>query len=397
MVQVDLDTIQAACNKYGLHKGEQLCLYLLARNKQLQEQIDEANYNFVQLMDVTQTPSRPELTDTVRQWGGIISEINRKLDITDSSLTLERTKQLFGIVHRTKNLLGVASSANIETGIKNLLTNVRDMQNRPSNDTNDEGINDGARYVNQRRPSNRVNFDIVDEDTGGDENRMSMARSDWNNSQMTSVIPSKYKRARINEFYGKDNENVSDFLFLLETSFTADRIHDEDKVGIAVGYLREAPLAMYRRLISQGPLTWTQFKDRMMKAYQPFNKEMEFRERLQKLRQNGKFSEYLRQYSLLINQITNMSEMDQIHFFQNGLNFNTAMEVKIARPKTLTEAIDIAQAYDQKFKIYSDKPKQHNENNAGRNYYRNENNGGRNDHRNDNNGGRKKFSTKVRE
>jgi hypothetical protein len=217
MVQTDLDTIQAACNKYGFNKGEQLCLYLLARNKQLQEQIDEANYNFVQLMEETQTPSRPELTDTVRQCGGIISEINRKLDITDSSLTLERTKQLFGIVHRTKILLGVASSANIEAGIKNLLTNVQDLQNRPSNDTNDEGINDGARYVNQRRPSNRVNFDIVDEDTGGDENRMSMGRSDWNNSQMTSVIPSKYKRARINEFYGKDNENVSDFLFLLET------------------------------------------------------------------------------------------------------------------------------------------------------------------------------------
>jgi hypothetical protein len=33
MVQGDLDTIQAAFNKYGLTKGEQLCLYLLARNK----------------------------------------------------------------------------------------------------------------------------------------------------------------------------------------------------------------------------------------------------------------------------------------------------------------------------------------------------------------------------
>jgi hypothetical protein len=53
----------------------------------------------------------------------------------------------------------------------------------------------------------------------------------------------RYKRAPIPPFYGEESENVSDFIFLLETQFVIDRLPDEEKVYEAVGYLREAPLA----------------------------------------------------------------------------------------------------------------------------------------------------------
>ena len=47
---------------------------------------------------------------------------------------------------------------------------------------------------------------------------------------------------------GTAKENVNDWLFLLEINFQTDAVEDYLKVGIAASYLRDLPLALYRRL-----------------------------------------------------------------------------------------------------------------------------------------------------
>ncbi len=82
---------------------------------------------------------------------------------------------------------------------------------------------------------------------------------------MTDVTSSsanqRYQRAKIDIFSGIEKENVSDFLFLLETQFAADGLADRDKVQVAVSYLRGAPLAMYRLCIGASRLENVQNTD----------------------------------------------------------------------------------------------------------------------------------------
>ena len=109
---------------------------------------------------------------------------------------------------------------------------------------------------------------------------------------------------------------------------------------------------MFRRLERSlnGVVDWETFKDRMKKEYMPFNQEMEFRKKLGKLRQgSGTFKEYLYNFNILLNQLDNVTELDQIYHFQNGLNDETADKVAEERPTTLERAIDIAAAHEQKF------------------------------------------------
>jgi hypothetical protein len=89
-----------------------------------------------------------------------------------------------------------------------------------------------------------------------------------------------HKRAPIPEFKGTERENVSDFLFLSETSFRVEKLAQADWVDNAAGYLRDAPLAVFKSLTASGTIrvTWEAFKERMCHEYQPFDKEIDLRE-----------------------------------------------------------------------------------------------------------------------
>ena len=105
----------------------------------------------------------------------------------------------------------------------------------------------------------------------------------------------------------------------------------------------------------------------MCHEYQPFDKEIDFREQLRRLKQEkGQFRSYLTKFQILHNQITDMSVKDTILNFQNGLLANTATEVCLRRPKTLAEATDIAFAFEQRYKFNQQSEQSSNERSATR-------------------------------
>ncbi|MFN9941392.1 MAG: hypothetical protein ACK56I_18125, partial [bacterium] len=74
--------------------------------------------------------------------------------------------------------------------------------------------------------------------------------------------PSKFKTKKIEFFTGKEHENVSDFLYLLEVNFRAERVPDADRVDYAVLHLQGGALSMFRRLERSlnGDVDWDTFK-----------------------------------------------------------------------------------------------------------------------------------------
>ena len=163
--------------------------------------------------------------------------------------------------------------------------------------------------------------------------------------------PLRYKRAPIPVFSGTPKENVSDWIFIIELHFKADKVPDTEKVLMAAAYLRDLPLLLYRRLSHTDNLNWNSLKTELMATFQPFDMQMNIRDEMHALKQNGnKFEEYLRQFNTLLNRTDDISERDKISYFRRGLQRQTAHEVQFRQPATLDEAIRIAAAYEQRFK-----------------------------------------------
>ena len=67
----------------------------------------------------------------------------------------------------------------------------------------------------------------------------------------TGINNSKhFKKAQIPFFYGKPDENIKSWLFMIEERFEADHIKDEDKVSIAMGYIRECLRSISKYVLS---------------------------------------------------------------------------------------------------------------------------------------------------
>jgi len=159
-----------------------------------------------------------------------------------------------------------------------------------------------------------------------------------------------YRKAPIPLFEGKPNENVNNWIFLLESRFTADKIPDEERVGLAMGYLRELPLEVYKRMCRRGNPTWDELKNELKATFLPFGVQMKLRNDLLTLKQIGdNFDGYLREFNRLINQVDEMSEADKILFFTTGLRRNSSLEVQRCQPKSLEEAMKIASSYEMRY------------------------------------------------
>ena len=170
----------------------------------------------------------------------------------------------------------------------------------------------------------------------------------------TNAAYKHYKRAPIPAFTGTKKENISDWIFLIETHFNADGLNDAQKVNMDVGYLRDLPLTTYRRLTREKTsIYWNDLKHHLTAEFQPFELQMQLRQELVRLKQQGNnYDDFLQKFNFIVNRIIDMSQKDQIVHFVNGLQSRTADEIRVKRPNNLTEAIEIANCYEQKYSFH---------------------------------------------
>ncbi|RNA12900.1 hypothetical protein BpHYR1_022305, partial [Brachionus plicatilis] len=145
----------------------------------------------------------------------------------------------------------------------------------------------------------------------------------------------------IKEFHGTDKERVEDWLY------TVDR---------ASSFLRDVALHNFQALEkTKKAISWSDFCEHMTKKYKPTDHEFKLREKLKNLKANRDISSYLNEFRILMNQISSMDETDKISYFTDGLSGLTSGYVKFCKPKTLEEAIEVAENYEA-FKM-SENPK----------------------------------------
>ena len=165
------------------------------------------------------------------------------------------------------------------------------------------------------------------------------------------LVTQTIQEAEIPTFSGKPNENVRNWLFLLENRFDAEHISSSNRIYIAVGYLRDLALETYINMSMNNnkKTTWNEVKEWFIEKFEPYNAQMKLRVELSKLKQKkgpNSYNTYVYKFKRLVNQAFNMNDLDKIIYFKSGLHKYTSQRIQESCAKTLEECMHIADSIE---------------------------------------------------
>ena len=379
LTEAEVADIGASIERCELDNADQLVVYLIARSHDADGKIERANRIFADLIQIAGTHSVESAIDTFAEEARMIDNLLELVECNDLEVMRTRIQDYLNIIVDMKQALEVTYSRELLPALQTLRKSFAEKHYQNAIAVRNTAENQTAKQRSvafepiSSTNSQRLQFQSPIPDTcrvrrlgmpafeQEDNKALFMPRQTFGTSTLMNQTghsntlmagPSKFKTKKIEFFTGKEHENVSDFLYLLEVNFRAERVPDADRVDYAVLHLQGGALSMFRRLERSlnGDVDWDTFKQRLKREYMPFNQEMEFRRKLGRLRQGtGTFKEYLYNFNVLLNQLEDVTVLDQIYHFTNGLNLETSEKVSEERPTTLEKAIDIAAAHEQKF------------------------------------------------
>ena len=160
-------------------------------------------------------------------------------------------------------------------------------------------------------------------------------------------------RANLPEFHGLPSEDVNSWLFLVEHYFRAHNTAEAKQTILAGSFLRSSALQWYRRTLSErgewNIFPFEEFKAGLRSMFLPRNHQQQLRGKLDMLKQCGNLPLYINDFMNIMNQVTDMSEGDRIHYFIRGLSPKTKAEIGYSCPQSLHHAIELAQNFDSNF------------------------------------------------
>ncbi|GMI72271.1 hypothetical protein HRI_000896400 [Hibiscus trionum] len=140
-------------------------------------------------------------------------------------------------------------------------------------------------------------------------------------------------------------------------------VDESTKVNIASSYFTHSALLWWRRRCAKEsdrdvPIdTWEELQDEIHEAFYPKNAQRELRSKLRQLKHDNNIHDYVKKFTELKLQITNLGEDEGFSIFMDGLNRWANMELERRGVKDLSHALDEAEAIAKFEKRDSPKPK----------------------------------------
>ncbi|KAK8307358.1 hypothetical protein V6Z12_D03G189900 [Gossypium hirsutum] len=153
-------------------------------------------------------------------------------------------------------------------------------------------------------------------------------------------------------FKGARSANeVDNFLWAMEQYFCIMNIEDDAiMVNIVAMYFIDVALLWWRRRSTDvrrgrtGIGTWKEFQKEFKTQFYPKYAENEARTKLQRLTQKGIVREYVREFSELMLQMSDLSENEVFFSFTNGLKPWTKQELQRQKVQKLTNAMMVVES-----------------------------------------------------
>ncbi|OWZ22214.1 hypothetical protein PHMEG_0003104 [Phytophthora megakarya] len=153
----------------------------------------------------------------------------------------------------------------------------------------------------------------------------------------------------IPKFKGKCDEDVRRWIFHVETLCRIhghDASNDNTTLPAIAGTAMDEPASVWLLLCasrtSADEQSWGRFTNDAFTHFETSNHQAVLRQKLRQLHQFGDIEEYNGKYSSLTFRVENMSEVDQVSYYCDGLKPASQAYVKLRNPTTLSEAMDQA-------------------------------------------------------
>jgi len=199
-------------------------------------------------------------------------------------------------------------------------------------------------------------------------------------SVITSPVSIPRISVKLPVYKGEPKENILVWLLQIENVLeTQGVVAEEAKIQYAATALEDRALQWYLNKIkaTQGHTpydSWDAFVTAIQSTFQLPNYQQYLRQQLKQCRQTSTVQEYGLRFRNIIGQTTDMSEVDQITYFVQGLRPATQAEVSYQSSQTLEDAWKFAIAYDNAYfgagkMTKRNNPMQLNQPNRGRSTY----------------------------
>jgi hypothetical protein len=163
-----------------------------------------------------------------------------------------------------------------------------------------------------------------------------------------AVAPAKPKH-----FSSERGADPAVWLFQIDQYFElANVTRDSNKVRLAATYLDGPAATWWRGLHNECTLqglplpTWTTFKARLVAQFKPVNSSRVARDKLSALRQFKSVAQYNTDFTQLVLDAGDVGAVEQLYRYKQGLKPKVRLEVELADPTTLQEAMQKAQTID---------------------------------------------------
>lgn len=142
--------------------------------------------------------------------------------------------------------------------------------------------------------------------------------------------------------------DVHAWIWSLEQYFiTTNIVDDASKSQYAVNLLRGNVSSWMRNFAGNGPLPpWPVLSSELKQMFAPISQTQKACDKLAKLKQTKSVAAYANEFRRLILLLSDLPEVHRIDRFTRGLKLPVAREVSLREPRTLDEAIRIADRYD---------------------------------------------------
>ena len=152
-------------------------------------------------------------------------------------------------------------------------------------------------------------------------------------------------------FAGDRNESIDTWIFQIERYFELMGIRETDQANLAASYLKKSAatwwMVEYRREETAGrDLNWDTLVQRLRSRFKPINAGNAARDKLGRLKQTGSVSAYSHAFRIIMQDVPDMHELDQLHYYSKGLREEVAIQVGLQNPISIQDAETMAERVD---------------------------------------------------
>ncbi len=202
----------------------------------------------------------------------------------------------------------------------------------------------------------RSRMEDESESSDSEDDYISDREDELNNSN-------RNKKWRINvapdKFCGNLNEDIRIWLFQFEQCMIINQIPESMWTQLSFPYLKDNAAIWYLSTFQEkdtSKYSWNKFKKMIKSTFEPYDNSTLLRSKLKSLKQGNDLDVYIKEIRLILMQLPDMSELDKIEYFIDGLKPKTQKWIRYERAQTLEQAIEYATSYERSF--FGSKPKE---------------------------------------